>query len=696
MAKKPQIPKSNQAGPDTPGYTEPDSKQQDDYQRKVYSDFKFDLTAHDNYITDFDAYEAMLMGRTYDSVSRQTKNGLTDSSTTTIYLERAARVVSQLPTGDITAAGKKDEGKAALMNIILQKWIYPNANSQAPFLQKLRSWQFYSSVYGYMLMHYDWCVDGGYIGPDVWLWNPRNFVPPVGYNSIEDMPYANAIAYVGPKDVEAWLEEPDSAGWNKSVLQDLKTKLDKNSNNSTSDPDSKRDSYITRQRLSSQAKGKVMVVTRYETGDDGHWVTFAPEWQKGPDGFLRDIPNPHKNGEIPFIKKSCIPTFDNFYDIGDFQRAKPIQFAMDGLTNFYFMGIKRQLLPPLVVNPNGVVKHTVSQEPNSVIVETIKDSVRELQQGGSGLNTYQSTMTQFKGALLNQAGTTDTTVNSTEALDPGFGKTPQAIQSLQQRQGSRDTQDLFYLESAIETLINRIIGLIPVMATETIPIDIFSEDIQDIKQAGYDDIAEMVKTTKSKESGKLNIDPKSLKDISFRFHLDDSSTIKQSKADQLTALQQFGQIMSSNQNILTQLQSQGETYDVARYSQLVGYLADIPQMKELVRPMNAQEKQAQAQSQAAENQPKDPSEQLREQIGFDDVAAVSPVDAAAMLRVAGLPGDQQAIAQSIQQKQATDAAKVAPQGQPTDQSQSLAPITVGDQQFNDPVIAQAAQKLAGA
>jgi hypothetical protein len=68
-----------------------------------------------------------------------------------------------------------DIGKAAFMDILRQKWIYPNANAQHNFVEKLNMWQFYSSVYGYMPMFYDWNVaSNGYVGPDCWLWNPRN------------------------------------------------------------------------------------------------------------------------------------------------------------------------------------------------------------------------------------------------------------------------------------------------------------------------------------------------------------------------------------------------------------------------------------------------------------------------------------------------------------------------------------------
>jgi hypothetical protein len=668
----------------------------DDYKRQVFSDFSSDLENHDNYIKDFDAYEAMLLGVTYDSVSRQTKNGLTDSATSTIYLERAARVVSQLPTGNITAAGKKDEGKSALMNIILQKWIYPNANSQMPFLQKLRSWQFYSSVYGYMLMHYDWNVtEDGYIGPDAWLWNPRNFVPPIGYSSIDDMPYANAISYVDEMDLQGYLDAPDSAGWDKPAIRRLLEGLQKNGKNAQgatpSNPDQKRDTYIKRQRQSG-TENKIMLVTRFEAGEDGHWVTFAPDKNTSstgktstPKDFLRDIPNPHKNGKIPFVKKSCIPTFDSFYDIGDFQRARPIQGAMDGLTNFYFMGIKRQLLPPLVVNPNGVVKHTVSQEANSVIVETIPDSIRELTTNGAGMNTYQNVMTQFKGQLLNQAGTTDTTVTSAGSLDPGFGKTPQALQSLQQRQGARDNQDLFYLETAVQTLINRMIGLIPVMGTETIPIDLFSDDVQDIINAGYDDLLQMLQVSSSGQSAKLHIKPDSLKNITYRFIMDDGSTIKQSKADQLTALQQFGTVMGSNQNLLTQLQEQGKVYDVALYAQLAGYLADIPEMSKLVRPMTQQEQQMLQQSQEAQKQP---DTAMKIVANYRDL----PVGAqAAALQQDGLPApDVSQMPNTLPTSSVEGQKEIA-----SSQISPLAPITVGAHTFTDPHLGNTAAQLHG-
>jgi len=76
-------------------------------EKQLSRDYREDIDQHDGAIEDYDAYEAMDMGKTYDPVSRKTGNGLTDNMTATIYLERAARVAGQLPEGETMAVGKK-------------------------------------------------------------------------------------------------------------------------------------------------------------------------------------------------------------------------------------------------------------------------------------------------------------------------------------------------------------------------------------------------------------------------------------------------------------------------------------------------------------------------------------------------------------------------------------------------------------
>src|SRR5665213_581209 len=281
--------------PQTAGETEKDT-----YIEKIRGQFRYDLLAHDNYIQNFDAYEAMLISRPYDSVSKKVQNGLSDGRTTTIYQERSARVCGQLPTGSMKAAGKKDTGASAVLDIILQKYVYPNANAQAPLLEKFRNWQFYSSVYGFMPMYYDWdapedFTPGDYVGPNCWLWHPRNFIPQIGRASVEDMDYVTALTFAGEEYIKELLEmtptEMEEGGWDEEELENLLGLIEER----VRFPDARRDSLVTRERQSQPDKGRIMLATRYEAGDDGNWVVFAPEYN---GVVIRLQRNPHKNGRI--------------------------------------------------------------------------------------------------------------------------------------------------------------------------------------------------------------------------------------------------------------------------------------------------------------------------------------------------------------------------------------------------------------
>jgi len=508
----------------------------DDEGKFFKRDFDEDLSAHDTAIENFDAFEAMHMGKTYDQKSRETKNGLTDSATATIYLERAARVAGKLPEGEMLAFGKKDYGKALFMDILRTKWIYPNANAQRPFKTKMYMWQYGSSEYGYMPMYYDLNISpSGYFGPDCWLWNPRNFIPQNGFITVEEMDYVHAIAYKSPTWFDDLLEEDDDGGWKKDKIKGLSEQLKA----AVKEPDTNRDTLLAR-NVNRQSSRQVQVVTRYESGDDGRWVTFLPEY-----GYtvIRSIKNPHKNGKIPFVIKPCIPTFDSFYGIGDFQRSMPMQFANDGLDNFYFQGIKINLFPPTIVNAQGVVRHTIRPgEAGTVWEEIIPNSIRKYEGSTAGLSTYQAAKGMAKGAIQSIAGTTDTRANAENSMDPGMGKTPEALSMIGEREDTRDGQDRDLLEEAMKQLIDGMMSLLLIIPNK-IPVDLFASEIEEIIEDGHTDLSDIFRVTTATKllkwrlsnSGnqiRLTIDPTRLRGLEYRFQLEAGSTAKKTKEQQ--------------------------------------------------------------------------------------------------------------------------------------------------------------------
>lgn len=519
-----------------------------EYQYK--KDYEEDWDIHRQYIQSFDAYEAMLLGQVWDSVSNSIDGSkITDSYATTLAKERADRVIAKLPEGETQAVGAGDLGKAAFMDILRQKWVYPNANSQHPFMEKLNMWQFYSSVYGYMPMFYDWNVSTtGYVGPDCWLWNPRNLIPQQGRTSIADMDYLTALTWVGKKFLEGIRDgyaAMAQGGWDIDAINELIALAE----NERTDVDTEKDTVTERTRITQATKKGICLATRYESGEDGEWTVFAPDHSCVQ---IRNIKNPHKNGRIPFVIKYSQPLFDSFYGLGDFQRAKPLQFARDGLTNFYFKGIKMNLIPPIVVNANGVMKHTIDYREGSVMMETIPNSIRRLETSTAGLSTYQAAQSNLTGSLLSLYGSQNGALAGAESLNPSQGKTPAAISLYGDKEATRDGAERRHLETAIEQLTDGFFSLVANIGTEEIPVSLFAEDIKAIKDSGLADIEQLFENLEvdpTGKMGKLTIKPEALKGVEYRFNITPNSTAKINKEQQLQQLERLTGDIAKFQNI---------------------------------------------------------------------------------------------------------------------------------------------------
>jgi len=625
-----------------------EKKDAQDFQSEYKSDYESDWQIHRQYIQSFDAYEAMLVGTVYDSISNKTDGSkITDSYAATLSRDRADRVIAKLPEGETQSIGKADAGKAAFMDILRQKWMYPNANAQRPFLEKLNLWQFYSSVYGYMPMFYDWTTSNtGYVGPDCWLWNPRNLIPQQGRVSIEDMDYVTALTWVSKKKLQEILEnEVEGDGWDRDAISMLIDRADsKNAGN-----DTVKDTFVERNRNPSGSKKGICLATRYEAGEEGKWCTFAPE-----DGFIniRELDNPHKNGRIPFVVKYAQPLFDSFYGLGDFQRAKPLQFARDGLTNFYFASLKRNLAPGIIVNANGVVKHTLDvTKPNPVLMETIPNSIRPMPTNTAGLATYQGVQSNLTGSLLSLYGTQNASSPGAETLNPSQGKTPAAIEMFSAVEATRDGAERRHLETAIEQLTDGFMSITVSIGTEDIPVDLFYDDIVEIMKSGLSDVQGLFEgkiiLDGSQTAGTLRINPAMLKGIEYRFNIDPNSTMKVNKEKQLQALERYVGNIGKFQNIFKD--DQRIEFHPDKISEAFGQLADIKGATEFVTikegpsPQEAQmqqqiqeltQKLQEAEQKAAHRPPS-------ESITFKDTVEMGYEQAASqMLMDAGLPGDK--------------------------------------------------------
>ncbi|MFK5282700.1 hypothetical protein ACI3PL_24355, partial [Lacticaseibacillus paracasei] len=68
-------------------------------------------------------------------------------------------------------------------------------------------------------------------------------------------------------------DSKEDGGWDLDALQTLIELAD----NATTDLDQDKDSLIARTRTPQSVKKGICLATRYEAGEDGEWVTFAPD-----------------------------------------------------------------------------------------------------------------------------------------------------------------------------------------------------------------------------------------------------------------------------------------------------------------------------------------------------------------------------------------------------------------------------------
>jgi hypothetical protein len=495
----------------------------------------------------WDEREALFLGRNKDKVTGTTKSQINTQELQNLVFDGASRVMAQVPTGHIQAMTKEDRGKNVMMNLIFEKYVKPNANAQFDLLTKFKLWDVYSKVYGSYPALVDYRVDDDYTGPDLWLINPRYFYPEKGATTIEEASRAFVDTYVPV----SWLKDKlDSPNWMnvKKLLGEIekagntKGKESRDNNNRT---------YAEKEynrSANSYNKGDhalVLLRTRYERNK---WTTYAPDY----DIVVRCIKNPQKNNQIPIVVKECFPLLDRFYGLAEFERGKTLAYAMNSLVNLYMDGVKMSIFPPVILREGGYVPSSIKYGALEKWLEKEPNAIRQLQLSPLGLNTFQSTYSYLKGALLNMGATTDTSVSS--EVDTGMGKTPQALRMQEGRMGARDNWDRFMMEKAIEKTFNFFVDSISQRQEKPIDLTLLSKELTEI-QAVSPDVVEMFESNKA---GKVTIKPEEIKGAKYRFYIDAGTTMQKEDALEHATFEKIITTAMSIPSIAQQLQ-QGAT-----------------------------------------------------------------------------------------------------------------------------------------
>ena len=516
----------------------------------------------------WDEREEMLVGVLNDAGSKQAKSKVNTGDLVNIVLDGASRVMAQFPTGTIQALSEDDKGKNILMNLVHEKYIIPNADSQYDFLTKLRIWDIYSRVFGSMPALVDYRIDDDYIGPDMWIVHPRSFFPQAGCTNVNQMDFAQVSTWVSVE----FLKRQNKSRWKnldkliKKVKEGAKTKQQQ---------DSKRLSVNERLNGDLQAEAgefaQCELLTEYRKD---RWITYSKEYGL----IVRDIPNPQKNNELPIVMKHCFPLMDRLYGLAEFERGHTLQKAANSLVNLYLDGVQMSIFPPLIIDQNGVVASSIEYKAKAKWLITKQGAINQLNLTPQGMNTFNSTYSFIKSQMLNLSATTDTSVSSD--VDPGAGKTPEAIKRQGAREGARDNWDRFMMEQALEAVNQKFIDLLTTKQEKPIEINLFKSDIEKLQKAypgeNLASVFSGLKIYSSQQAGKITIgneqwretqnpmdafeqeeevDPKIVK---FKYIIDPGSTMKSDDEAEHTALNEILALITKLPNALAQIEQTGK------------------------------------------------------------------------------------------------------------------------------------------
>lgn len=504
-------------------------------QDKLGSQYKAAQDAQTTVRSSWDDREIISLARLSNSDQNKRKSRISTGDASTIALERSGRVVAQLPTGKIRPASEMDEANASVVNLTLERYVYPNANDQFDLPTKLFLTDYLADIYGGIDVLSYWRVDDEYVGPDFQILLPRNVFWQAGKTSKSSAEYV----FVSTTVSKSYLEDKKQyKTWKSDAINRVLKQVEDGAAKPTKKNDGNRISANESRQNSTASWGDTQefeLVTRYQRGKKGKWTTFLPDFD---NEIVRDIPNPDPTGRIPvFRKEPLLPMIDSIYGQGSIERGESLQKGIDSTVNLTHDSLKYQLFPITKYNGSVVSRSTMKWQPGAFWNMSRLDAV-ETHQFNNTLNTFLPTYQFLKGALLNQNGTTDTRIAQGDA-GPDYGKTPDAIKKQNQRESTFDRMSRDRFESFYSQLIEHWITLLATKQEKPIEFFIYDEEIERIKALSSSKITvaenkgakQSADGTIQEGSAKLTLKANALKG-QYRFIVDTGSSMLQDDAEQ--------------------------------------------------------------------------------------------------------------------------------------------------------------------
>lgn len=496
--------------------------------------------------------EEMFLGVLNDQISSKTKSQVVDPRLTNHLIDRSARVMAQMGSGKLKGISQDDIGGAELLNLILEKYVVPNATAQYDLLTKMRMVDMYSGLYGNFFAFVDWDVKAnGYAGPDMWLLNMRDVFPQVGATSLNSSDYIIVRSWKSIEFFKDLAKRKPEGYKNLSKIVEALEKTAGNSTNKTQDEKDVREDKEFPSQSTGKSGGYYSILSMYERD---RWVDYVPQAKL----VMRDQKNPQDNGLLPVVGKYSMPLLSDFFGFGDFERGMSLAKTGNSLWNLYMDAVKVSIFPPVLINKDSIadassIKYGASAK--WLVRNNIQNAARTLALAPQGVSTFNSAFSIVNASLLNIFGTTDTAVN--EKTDPGFGKTPQALKMHERRENARDNIDRHYMEVFQNEVFSRFANLIVKNQKSTTTLRMFRKEIESMSMS-YPEIADMY----DPQTGVLKIKSKDFNSTMYDYETVSGSTYQIDRETTQKSLESLLNLVTTQPQLVEMLKANGKEIDL--------------------------------------------------------------------------------------------------------------------------------------
>lgn len=530
----------------------------------------------------WDAAEQLFHGQLNDAISSNAKSSVFDPKLSTLTIERSYRVMAQLQTGKVRGISRNDIGDAMLKNLLLEKYVIPNANSQFDFLTKMRMVDMYSNIYGNFFTLIDWNIGrNGYVGPDLWLLNIRDVFPQVGAVSLDDSDYV-IIRTWRPLSYFQNLKKQDGYKNIPAILAKLEGQTGSKQSRD-SEQTSKREEKEYPNSNPAKNRGYFEVLTRFERD---RWVDICVD----ADLEFRDQKNQHDDDDLPVKCKYSMPLLDDIMGFSDFERGGSMQKLINSVWNLYLDGVGMSIFPPILVNKDNIASPSslkLEKAAKWLVRNQINNSAQAMNLSPKGIAEFNNVYRTATASILNLFGTTDT--NVTAETDPGFGKTPQALAQQAQRENTRDNADRFFMEQYLSSVMKKFCNLLSKKQSNAITIRLFEEEIEKLSRS-YPEI----KDSYDYDKGELSI-PKGRGSELYDYEIVSGSTFAVDQKQQQQNLANLLELYQSSQTpqgnlLVAQLEQEGYRFKFGELFKRVVSNSGIQDWDKILEEMTEEEK----------------------------------------------------------------------------------------------------------